>query len=104
MPDGMTDTERSRWPPDPTLDLLTKAHWRREELELGYGVGFGLTARAQLRWAAGDRLSLTLRYLFNRTRVVAATVAPDLVGRRLAQVPRHVATLAGEWRPGPGWS
>ncbi len=43
-------------------------------------------------------LSLTADYLYNDAKVRRATVAPALVGKRLAQVPRHTASLGAVWK------
>ncbi|WP_164975996.1 TonB-dependent receptor [Oleiharenicola lentus] len=51
------------------------------------------------RWTPHATLSLTADYLYNDAKVRAASVAPGLVGKRLAQVPRHVATFGAAWRP-----
>lgn len=42
-------------PLDPAARLISEAKWRREELEVGYGIGYGLTARADFRYAAAER-------------------------------------------------
>ncbi|MDQ5980908.1 MAG: hypothetical protein QG602_3886 [Verrucomicrobiota bacterium] len=51
------------------------------------------------RWTPTATLSLTADYLYNDAKVRAASVAPALVGKRLAQVPRHVATFSASWSP-----
>jgi hypothetical protein len=82
--------DRSADPPDPTLDLLTKAHWRREELELGYGVGFGLTARAHLCWAAAERVASDGAPWdasgSEDLRITLAATTPPLAGRIRARI------------------
>ncbi len=54
-------------------------------------------------WKITPALSLDAQYLYNDATVVAAAVAPWLVGRRLAEVPRHGATVSGTWKQGR-WS
>ncbi len=51
------------------------------------------------RWTPTATLTLTADYLYNDAKVRAASVAPALVGKRLAQVPRHSATFGGMWQP-----
>jgi outer membrane receptor protein involved in Fe transport len=51
------------------------------------------------RWQPITTLTITADYLYNDAKVQAAGVAPALVGRRLAQVPRHVATFGATWQP-----
>ncbi len=58
---------------------------------------------ANLAWNADERFGLMLDFLLVDARVREARVAPDLVGRRLAQVPRHTLTLQGTWRPSAAW-
>ena len=57
--------------------------------------GFELSAR----WTPLAALSLTADYLYNDATVREATVAPNLAGKRLAQVPRHVASFGATWSP-----
>jgi outer membrane receptor protein involved in Fe transport len=47
-------------------------------------------------------LGLTADYLYNDATVRRATIAPALVGRRVAQVPRHSASLGATWRAPAG--
>lgn len=49
-------------------------------------------------WRANDVFSLNAAALFNDAIVRRATIAPALVGKQVAQVPRHSATLGGTWR------
>jgi len=54
-------SERYRHPsrtlsaPDPISDLIASASVRRHELEVGYGVGYGLTASARLGFLSAER-------------------------------------------------
>ncbi|HUR56872.1 MAG TPA: TonB-dependent receptor [Opitutaceae bacterium] len=50
-------------------------------------------------WFTGYSFSLTADATFNDATVQRATLAPGLVGRRVAQVPRHSASLGAIWRP-----
>lgn len=45
------------------------------------------------RWRPTPAATFTADYLFNEAEVTRAPVAPTLVGRRIAQVPRHSAAL-----------
>jgi outer membrane receptor protein involved in Fe transport len=49
-------------------------------------------------WHASETLSLTATALFNDPEVRRATVAPALVGKQVAQVPRHSASFGATWR------
>ena len=50
------------------------------------------------RWQPTPGLALSADYLLNDARVRSAAVAPGLAGKRLAQVPRHSATVGLQWR------
>jgi outer membrane receptor protein involved in Fe transport len=56
--------------------------------------GLELSARCQL----SREFSFTAEYLYDDATVRRAAVAPALVGKRLAQVPRQSGTLAAAWR------
>jgi len=56
-----------------------------------------------LTWRA-ERWSVKLAYLYDDAVVRSAAVAPALVGKRLAQVPRHSATASVTWRPERRWT
>ncbi len=51
------------------------------------------------KWRPSPTLSLSADYLYNDATVREATVAPNLVGNRLAQVPRHTAAFGASWQP-----
>jgi len=51
------------------------------------------------KWQPVVNLTLTADYLYNDATVQAATLAPNLVGKRLAQVPYHTAALGAAWQP-----
>ena len=57
--------------------------------------GFELSAR----WTPIATLTLTADYLYNDAKVREAAAAPALAGKRLAQVPRHVAAFGASWQP-----
>jgi outer membrane receptor protein involved in Fe transport len=57
---------------------------------------FGLEASAH--WQPTTSLRLEAAYLYNDTRITAASVSPALVGNRLAEVPRNSVVLTVEWR------
>lgn len=50
------------------------------------------------RWSALDEVSLTADYLYNDATVQRTSLAPALVGNRIAQVPRHSAAVGAVWR------
>jgi outer membrane receptor protein involved in Fe transport len=58
--------------------------------------GLELTAE----WRPAPALSLNAAYLYNDATVQRSALAPALVGKRLAQVPRHSAAFGAEWRTG----
>ncbi len=51
------------------------------------------------KWQSSPALSLSADYLYNDATVTRATIAPALVGKRLAQVPRQSLTLGASWQP-----
>jgi len=51
-----------------------------------------------LRWQVAPALSLAGDYLYNDAIVRRSRRAPALVGRRLAQVPRHTASIGATWQ------
>ncbi len=55
-------------------------------------------AELSAKWQPAPSLTLNLSYLYDDTAVQQAAVAPALVGKQLAQVPRHSATLGASWR------
>ncbi len=59
--------------------------------------GFELSAR----WQPHAWLGFTADYLRNDATVRRATASPGIEGNRLAQVPRHSATLGAHWRLWP---
>jgi outer membrane receptor protein involved in Fe transport len=56
--------------------------------------GVQLTAK----WELSPEFSVNAAALYDDTRVQRATVAPLLVGKQLAQVPRQSASLGASWR------
>lgn len=58
--------------------------------------GLELTAE----WRPSAALSFNAAWLYNDATVQRAALSPALAGKRLAQVPRHSATLGAEWRTG----
>ncbi|MBL9210460.1 MAG: TonB-dependent receptor [Opitutaceae bacterium] len=53
------------------------------------------------RWSPTAELTVTADYLYDDAVVRRAALAPGIVGKRLAQVPRDSAALGARWR-GPG--
>jgi outer membrane receptor protein involved in Fe transport len=50
------------------------------------------------KWRPATGLSVSADYLYSDATVRATALAPGLIGKRLAQVPRHSAALGAEWR------
>ncbi|MDP2137631.1 MAG: TonB-dependent receptor [Candidatus Didemnitutus sp.] len=48
-------------------------------------------------WRAVPSLTIETAYLYNEATVRHTTLAPALIGKRLAQVPRHSATAGATW-------
>jgi outer membrane receptor protein involved in Fe transport len=59
-------------------------------------------AQAYVEWKVSESLRFRADYLFDDTDILSASVAPDLVGHQLVQVPKNSATLGASWTPG-GW-
>ncbi len=57
-------------------------------------------AELSAKWQPATGLSFHAAYLYDDATVQNASAAPALAGKRLAQVPRHAATLGAEWRTG----
>lgn len=57
--------------------------------------GFELSAK----WQSSPTLSFSADYLYNDATVRATTLAPGIVGKRLAQVPRQSAAFSASWQP-----
>jgi outer membrane receptor protein involved in Fe transport len=55
-------------------------------------------------WRATDRLRFAAETLLDDATVLRANAAPTLAGKRVAQVPRHSATLGATWRILGGFS
>lgn len=51
------------------------------------------------KWQLSPTFSFSADYLYNDATVRRATLAPAIVGNRLAQVPRHSASLGASWQP-----
>jgi len=59
---------------------------------------------AELGWTPVEALAFGLSYLYSDSEVERASSAPGLVGRRLAQAPRHQGTAEATWRPLEPWT
>lgn len=81
----------------PVVGFVPAGGLGRQRLNLDRTRVQGLELSA--RWVATGALSLTADYLYNDATVRAADVAPGLAGKRLAQVPRHVAAFGASWSP-----
>lgn len=59
-------------------------------------------AELSATWRAASALSWTAAFQYDDAFVRRATVAPALVGKRVAEVPTHSATLSATWRSPAG--
>jgi len=82
----------------PIVGFVPAGGTGRQRLNLDRLRVSGLELSAEWRPSAG--LSLNAAYLCNDATVQRSALAPALVGKRLAQVPRHSATIGAEWRAG----
>jgi outer membrane receptor protein involved in Fe transport len=80
----------------PIVGFIPAGGTGRQRLNLDRLRVRGLELSAE--WRPLPSLSLNAAYLYNDAVVRRATLAPGLVGRRLAQVPRHSAVLGADWR------
>ncbi len=80
----------------PIVGTLAAGGLGRQRLNLGRTrtQGFELSAA----WHLNHQFSLTADALFNDATVRRASVAPALVGKRVAQVPRRSSSLGASWR------
>ncbi len=70
----------------------------RERQNLGRVLTDGLDLFATfLPW---DEVSLTVRYLYANARITSASVASGLEGKRVAQAPKHKASIVGQIHKG----
>jgi outer membrane receptor protein involved in Fe transport len=53
--------------------------------------------QAYAEWMVSQSLRLRADYLLDETEILAAAVAPSLVGNRLVQVPKNSASLGASW-------
>ncbi|WP_418515049.1 TonB-dependent receptor [Delftia sp. PS-11] len=67
-----------------------------------YGATRRTGAEASVQWAVRRDLDLEVAWGSARSRVTE-NGNPSLVGRQVAGVPRHTATVALAWRPVPRW-
>ena len=80
----------------PGIGFIPAGGQGRRRLNLDRTVVQGIEVSAE--WRVVSRLVLTSQYLLDETTVTRATVAPQLVGLRLAQVPRHSASVGAAWK------
>ncbi|HVT72223.1 MAG TPA: TonB-dependent receptor [Lacunisphaera sp.] len=83
----------------PIVGFVPAGGLGRERLNLDRTRVRGLELSAH--WQPVASLGFDAAFLYDDTSVQAAAVAPALVGKRLAQVPRQSATLGAVWH-GPG--
>jgi hypothetical protein len=87
-------------PADPAAALLTGAKWRREELEVGYGIGFGLSVRADLRYASAKRAGNDELEAWEASggedlSLLVGATTPKLLGRIQARIEGGLALDSG---------
>lgn len=80
----------------PIVGTLAVGGLGRQRLNLDRTLTQGIEFSAA--WQATRTLSFRADALFNDATVRRASVAPALVGKQVAQVPRHSATLGASWR------
>jgi len=81
----------------PTVGFVPAGGLGRQRLNLDRTRVQGVELSA--RWTPVTTLTLTADYLYNDATVRSASAAPALAGKRLAQVPRHVAAFGASWQP-----
>jgi hypothetical protein len=87
-------------PADPAAELLDGAEWRREELEVGYGLGLGLTVRADLRFASAKRAGSDDHQAWEASggedlSLLVGATSPKLLGRIQARIEGGLALDSG---------
>lgn len=80
----------------PLFGTLSAAGVGRQRLNLDRTRVRGAELSAE--WRPTGSVTLSASYLYDDTAVLRASVAPSLVGRRLAQVPRQSAAFGATWR------
>ena len=80
----------------PIVGTLAAGGLGRQRLNLDRTRTQGLELSA--KWTSIHGFSLTADALFNDATVRRASVAPALVGKRVAQVPRRTSALGASWR------
>lgn len=60
-------------------------------------------AQAYMEWKVSDSFRFRADYLFDDTDILSASVAPNLVGRQLVQVPKNSASLGASWSAPGAW-
>lgn len=83
----------------PVVGFVPAGGLGRQRLNLDRTRVRGLELSA--RWQPAPAFTLAAGFLLNDATVRSAPVAPALAGRRLAQVPRHSASLSASWQPLP---
>ncbi len=61
-------------------------------------------AETRLSWTAHSRLTLDVAWLWSHAEIARAVLQPSLVGKRLAQAPRHIATTGARLALTRDWS
>jgi outer membrane receptor protein involved in Fe transport len=81
----------------PIVGVIPAGGLGRQRLNLDRTRVQGLELSAM--WTTGYTFSVTADAMVNDATVQRATLAPGLVGKRVAQVPRQSASLGAMWRP-----
>jgi len=81
----------------PIVGFVPAGGLGRQRLNLDRARVQGIELSAQ--WIVSPALALRGDFLFNDATVQEASVAPALVGKRLAQVPEQSGSLGATWRP-----
>lgn len=82
----------------PIIGFVPAGGEGRRRLNLDRARVQGVTLSAN--WQMTKALTWTAAYLLNESEVRHAAVAPQLEGLRLAQVPRHSASMGFDWKRG----
>jgi outer membrane receptor protein involved in Fe transport len=86
----------------PLFGVIAAGGVGRQRLNLDRTRVRGIELSARL--TPTERIAVTADYLYNDATVRRASIAPALVGNRIAQVPRHSAAIGAQWRAPAGIS
>lgn len=80
----------------PVVGFVAAGGTGRQRLNLDRTRVQGVELSAQ--WRPARTLAVVASYLYDDATVRRASIAPTLVGKRLAEVPRHTGTVTGNWK------